>query len=199
MLMTSRLVRPLAIVASLIAMGAGAESFSDRLVQAALERTVHEVDYDGSYYAIDYPGGDVPANKGVCTDVLIRAYRTLGIDLQRLVHEDIANNFGAYPSQRIWGLKMPDTNIDHRRVPNLQAFFERNGVVLPITARAQSYQPGDLVTWRLPGNLPHIGIVSDRFTSDGSTPLVVHNIGAGPRLEDILFAYKITGHYRYEP
>ncbi|MEM8816749.1 MAG: DUF1287 domain-containing protein [Pseudomonadota bacterium] len=176
-----------------------ADSFESRLVTAALERTNHSVEYDGAYLSIPYPGGDVPADKGVCTDVLIRSYRKLDIDLQRAVHEDMAANFDAYPSRRIWGLSRPDTNIDHRRVPNLQTFFERNGEKLPATGDARDYLPGDLVTWMLPGNTPHIGIVTDRRSADGQTPLVVHNIGAGPKLEDMLFAYDITGHYRYAP
>lgn len=173
-----------------------ADAFSSRLVEAALERTSHSVWYDGSYVRIDYPGGDVPANTGVCTDVVIRAYRSLGIDLQQRVHEDIRQYFDQYPSRRIWGLKRPDTNIDHRRVPNLQAFFTRHGQSLPVSKRPESYQPGDLVTWMVPGNRPHIGIVVDRKSAAG-VPLIVHNIGYGPKLEDMLFDFPITGHYRY--
>lgn len=172
-------------------------SFSQKLVQAALERTKHSVIYDGSYHVIDYPGGDVPANIGVCTDVVIRSYRALGIDLQKLVHEDMRANFGLYPSRKIWGLKRPDKNIDHRRVPNLKVFFKRKGKALPVTKNPKNYQPGDLVTWMLPGNLPHIGIVTDQKNIFG-TPLIVHNIGQGPKLENILFSYPITGHYRFD-
>src|SRR5262249_39791688 len=128
-------------------------------------------------------------------DVVIRAYRAIGIDLQVLVHEDMLANFGSYPRQ--WGLSKPDTNVDHRRVPNLQKFFERAHAKVPSTAAAAEYLPGDLVTWMLPGNLPHIGIVSDRRASDTGRPLVIHNIGVGPKEEDMLFAYPITGHYRY--
>ena len=146
-----------------------------------------------------YPGGDVPADLGVCTDVVIRSYRKLGVDLQALVHRDMAANFNAYPSKRIWGLIRPDPNIDHRRVPNLQVFFTRQGKSLPISRNPQDYLPGDLVSWRLPGNLPHIGIVTDKFAADSGNPLIVHNIGAGPRIEDSLFSYDITGHYRYLP
>ncbi|MDO3383971.1 DUF1287 domain-containing protein [Gilvimarinus algae] len=171
-------------------------AFSQRLAAAAFERTEHRVVYDGRYIPMDYPGGDVPAGIGVCTDVVIRSYRALGIDLQERVHKDITAHFSAYPSRRIWGLTAPDSNIDHRRVPNLQAFFARHGEALAITDSAGDYLPGDLVTWMLPGNLPHIGIVSDRTTAAG-VPLVVHNIGAGPQLEDRLFAYPINGHYRY--
>ena len=175
-----------------------ADAFPSRLVEAALERTRHSVWYDGSYVRIDYPGGDVPADTGVCTDVVIRAYRALGIDLQQQVHEDMRQHFDQYPSLRIWGLKRPDTNIDHRRVPNLQAFFTRHGQSLPVSKRpeSESYQPGDLVTWVVPGNRPHIGIVVDRKSAAG-VPLIVHNIGYGPKLEDMLFDYPITGHYRY--
>ncbi len=125
-----------------------------------MERTRHTVVYDGSYYRIPYPGGDVPDNVGVCTDVVIRSYRALGIDLQELVHKDMTAHFDKYPSKRIWGLSRPDPNIDHRRVPNLQVFFERNGISLPVTGKAADYLPGDIVTWMLPGNLPHIGIVT---------------------------------------
>lgn len=171
------------------------DGFALRLVAAALERTTHRVTYDGSYRRIDYPGGDVPDGIGVCTDVVIRSYRAVGIDLQRLVHEDMTAHFGEYPPN--WGLRRPDANIDHRRVPNLQRFFERHGTALPVSEVASDYLPGDLVTWMLPGNLPHIGIVVDGRSRDGARPLVVHNIGAGPRAEDILFERPITGHYRY--
>jgi uncharacterized protein YijF (DUF1287 family) len=176
-----------------------AEPFEERLVDAALERTKHSVRYDGSYISIGYPNGDVPSNIGVCTDVLIRTYRALGIDLQQLVHEDIAAHFDLYPSRRIWGLARPDRNIDHRRVPNLQRFFTRHGVSLAVTHLSSDYRPGDIVTWMLPGNLPHIGIVSDQVNQQTGLPLIVHNIGAGPKLDDMLFHYPITGHYRYSP
>lgn len=171
------------------------EDFSAGLVAAALERTHHQVTYDGSYQRIDYPGGDVPGNIGVCTDVVIRSYRTMNIDLQKLVHEDMSAHFSAYPDH--WGLSRPDTNIDHRRVPNLQVFLTRQGLSLPVTSRAEDYQPGDLVTWMLPRNLPHIGIVVDELAGDNRTPMIVHNMGKGPVLEDILFRYPVTGHYRY--
>ena len=175
-----------------------ADVFSDRLVKAALERTQHTVYYDGSYVRIDYPGGDVPARTGVCTDVVVRAYRALDIDLQQRVHDDMRAHFDVYPSRRIWGLKRPDTNIDHRRVPNLQTFFTRHGHSLPVSDAPEAYLPGDLVTWTVPGNRPHIGIVVDRKSAAG-VPLIVHNIGYGPKLEDMLFDYPITGHYRYRP
>ncbi len=166
------------------------------LAEAALVRTTQNVVYDGSYHSIAYPGGDVPANIGVCTDVVIRSYRALGIDLQKLVHEDMRANFASYP--KIWGLKSTDRNIDHRRVPNLRVFFTRHGQSLPLSENPADYLPGDLVTWNLnkSGSLPHIGIISDQKSPEG-VPLVVHNIGAGPQIEDMLFDYKMTGHYRY--
>lgn len=170
---------------------------TEDFVSAAKDRLKHDVRYDGRYLGIKYPGGDVPDNIGVCTDVLIRSYRGVGIDLQQLVHEDMKANFDQYPSSRIWGLSRPDTNIDHRRVPNLQAFFEREGASLPISEDPATYHPGDIVTWMLPGNLPHIGIVVDQKSSDSSRFMVVHNIGRGPEMDDMLFDYKITGHYRY--
>ncbi len=165
------------------------------LVNAALERTKNLVIYDGSYKRIKYPMGDVSPLKGVCTDVVIRSYRKLGIDLQREVHLDIRSNFKKYPAN--WGLKKPDTNIDHRRVPNLRVFLSRHGKSLSVTKNSKDYKPGDLVTWKLDNNLPHIGIVVNKRSADGKRPLIVHNIGLGPRLEDMLFRYKITGHYRY--
>ncbi len=166
---------------------------------AAIERTNSDVEYDGAYISIAYPGGDVPANLGVCTDVVIRAYRMVGVDLQKEVHQDMAAHFGVYPSNRIWGLTKPDTSIDHRRVPNLRTFFSRKGTVLPVTGDPDDYLPGDLVTWLLPGNLPHIGIVTDLRNAGDAAPMIVHNIGAGPKLEDMLFDLEITGHYRYQP
>lgn len=171
------------------------EGFSERIVAAAIERTGHSVVYDGRYVEISYPGGDVPSEIGVCTDVVIRAYRSLGIDLQRDVHEEMKADFGAFPQH--WGLARPDPNIDHRRVPNLQALFERRGVRLEVTGDASDYLAGDLVTWMVAGSRPHIGIVTDRRSPDGERPLIVHNIGRGPELEDMLFEYPITGHYRY--
>ena len=176
-----------------------ADNFEARIVNAALARTKVNVRYDGSYLSIPYPNGDVPPNIGVCTDVVIRTYRALDIDLQKLVHEDMKANFDDYPSRRIWGLKGTDKNIDHRRVPNLQAFFSRHGETLRISSSAEDYLPGVLVTWILPGNLPHIGIVTDDFSKASGNPLVVHNIGSGPKLEDILLEFTITGHYRFEP
>ncbi len=183
----------------LLSSSSHSSTFSDQLVTAAIERTTHEVRYDGAYRAIGYPGGDVPVNIGVCTDVIIRSYRRLNTDLQQLVHEDMRANFSRYPSKRIWGLKRPDKNIDHRRVPNLQTFFSRHGQSLSVSKNAADYKAGELVTWMLPGNLPHIGIVTDKINSTSGQPMIIHNIGAGPKMEDMLFSYKITGHYRYQP
>ena len=174
---------------------AGELSLLDRFVAAAIERTNYQVKYDPSYFVLDYPGGDVPPDKGVCTDEIIRSYRVIGIDLQKEVHEDIKRNFHLYP--RKWGLQKPDRNIDHRRVPNLMTFFARKGESLPITANAADYLPGDIVTWDLGGGLTHIGIVVNVPSADPQRYMIVHNIGAGPKMEDVLFSWKITGHYRY--
>jgi uncharacterized protein YijF (DUF1287 family) len=140
--------------------------------------------------------GDVPADQGVCADEVIRAYRLLGIDLQRLVHEDMSRAFGVYPKR--WGLRAPDTNIDHRRVPNLATFFARHGQSLSVTDEPADYRPGDVIAWALPDGRPHIGIVTEQRSADGARPLVMHNIGLGPQIQDMLFVLKITGHYRYE-
>ncbi len=161
--------------------------------RAQIGVTLH---YDPSYARLAYPGGDVPVERGVCTDVVIRAYRTIGVDLQQLVHEDMRAHFSNYPNH--WGLRSTDHNIDHRRVPNLAQFFTRHGQALGTTSTDVEFLPGDLVTWRLPSGVPHIGIVSDR-TSAAGTPLIVHNIGAGTREEDVLRAFAVTGHYRYQP
>ena len=170
-------------------------SFYDRLADAALQLTKQSVTYDASYFKISYPNGDVPADKGVCTDVVIRAYRKLGIDLQKEVHEDMRVHFSTYPAK--WGLKRPDKNIDHRRVPNLMTFFSRYGIIKAITNKGNDYKAGDIVCWNLGGAITHIGIVSRKKSADGKRNLIVHNIGAGQVLEDCLFNYKIIGHYRY--
>jgi len=172
-------------------------TFFDKLSDAAIERTMHSVAYNPKYVKIAYPMGDVPANIGVCTDVIIRSYRRLGIDLQQRIHEDMQKNFSAYPAKKIWGSKKPDSNIDHRRVYNLQAFFKRFGETLPITDDAKDYQPGDLVTWQITPKFPHIGIMVEVGTEDPERYMVVHNIADGPQIDDILFAFPITGHYRY--
>jgi uncharacterized protein YijF (DUF1287 family) len=171
--------------------------FLQKLVAAAIERTHHIVRYDPAYVRIPYPNGDVPADTGVCTDEIIRAYRAVGVDLQKEVHEDMLHNFSAYPNQRRWLLARTDTNIDHRRVPNLMAFFSRKGESLAVSARVEDYAPGDLVTWDLGRNVPHIGIVVDRKSPQTGHCLIVHNIGRGPQMEDVLFNWRITGHYRY--
>jgi uncharacterized protein YijF (DUF1287 family) len=172
--------------------GAQAE-FLRKLVAAAVGRTTHTVRYDPAYVRIPYPNGDVPPDTGVCTDEIIRSYRAVGVDLQKEVHRDMVSNFVVYP--RRWQAR-PDSNIDHRRVPNLMVFFQRNGETLPLSARAEDYSPGDLVTRDLAPGVPHIGIIVDR-KSPGGRYLVDHNIGQGPKMEDVLFNWKITGHYRY--
>jgi uncharacterized protein len=170
--------------------------FLHRLSDAAIERTHHTIRYDPAYVRIPYPGGDVPPDTGVCTDEVIRSYRALGIDLQKEVHEDMEANFWKYPNHVRWMLMHTDTNIDHRRVPNLMVFFSRKGESLAITQNGPDYNPGDLVTWDLGGGVPHIGIVVDRKSASGRY-MIVHNIGQGPKAEDVLFNWKITGHYRY--
>ncbi len=168
----------------------------DKLSLASLELIHQKVTYDPSYFSIPYPNGDVPKNKGVCTDVVIRAYRKLGIDLQKEVHEDMKKNFSLYP--KIWGLKRTDKNIDHRRVPNLMTFFSRKGIVKSKTKNAKDYIPGDIVCWNLHGGITHIGIVINKKSKDGLRYMIVHNIGAGQVIEDCLFDFKIIGHYRYK-
>ena len=170
------------------------EGFYQNLSKKALLLTEENVTYDPGYFSIPYPNGDVPENKGVCTDVIIRAYRKMDIDLQKEVHEDMKVNFQLYP--KIWGLTRTDTNIDHRRVPNLMVFFERFGETLPTTKNDKDYLPGDIVCWNLGGAITHIGIVSSKKSFTGH-PLIIHNIGAGQVLQDCLFDYKIIGHYRY--
>ena len=171
-------------------------NFYKRLSDAAIELTKDKVTYDPRYYSITYPNGDVPASKGVCTDVIIRAYRKLGIDLQKKIHEDLRANFSKYPKK--WGMKSTDKNIDHRRVPNQATFFSRFGTVKKISDKGEEYLPGDIVTWDLGGGITHVGIVTDRMSSDKKRPLVVHNIGQGQVLQDCLFSYTITGHYSYK-
>lgn len=170
-------------------------SNTEILLNAARARTQNTEFYDSAYRVIAYPNGDVPDTLGVCSDLIIRAYRAINIDLQVLVHEDMAAHFSAYPTR--WHLKKADSNIDHRRVPNLQRYFERQGASLRISNNPADYKPGDLVTWALPGNLPHIGIVSNQHNKDGTRPMILHNIGAGPKEEDALMSYRITGHYRF--
>lgn len=174
--------------------------YSERLAQAAIDRLRYRVNYNGAYIPIGYPNGDVPQNIGVCTDTIIRSYRRLGVDLQRLVHEDISRAFYSYPNLPKWGLQGPDTNIDHRRVHNLKVFFTRHGQRLPVTGNPNDYRPGDLVTWSLGGDQEHIGIVVDqRSAADPRRFMIVHNIGEGEKMEDILFKMPISGHYRFFP
>ncbi len=182
---------------SLSAVPARADTaFINTVTEAAQAQTKERVVYDGRYVRLAYPGGDVPAGTGVCTDVVIRAYRKAGLDLQVAVHEDMKRNFSVYPKK--WGRREPDTNIDHRRVPNLMTFFERRGAALPMTRRAADYKPGDVVAWDLGGGVTHIGVVvADPLGA--AKPLIVHNIGAGPKREDVLFDWKVIGHYRYAP
>lgn len=171
------------------------EDFFHQLSDEAIKLTSQLVEYDPSYFSMDYPNGDIPANKGVCTDVIIRAYRKLDIDLQKEVHEDMEENFEDYPD--IWGLTKTDKNIDHRRVPNLMVFFSRHGEELIKSQQPEDYDVGDIVCWNLGGGITHIGIVVDKKSDDGKRNMVVHNIGQGQVLSDCLFDFEIIGHYRY--
>lgn len=174
----------------------GQSEFSEKLSEASLKLTEQDVVYDPSYFSIDYPNGDVPSDRGVCTDVIIRAYRTLSIDLQKEVYEDMKVNFDKYPKN--WGLYRPDPNIDHRRVPNLMTFFERHGTIKTITKNSDDYVPGDIVCWNLGSGITHIGIVVNRKSNDGQRYLIVHNIGNGQDLSDCLFDFEIIGHFTYK-
>jgi uncharacterized protein len=177
---------------------AAAKSAAQKLVAAAERQIGRTVIYDPAYVVLAYPGGDVALERGVCTDVVIRAYRDgLGLDLQRLVHEDMKAHFDAYP--KAWDLTKTDTNIDHRRVPNLQRFFARHNAQLAIPDDPSGFVAGDLVTMLLPGNLPHIGIISETSNETGRKPLIIHNIGGGAARDDVLGLYRITGRYRYLP
>lgn len=173
------------------------KTFEERLSNAAISIIDKNVVYTPDYVSIKYPNGDVPAKTGVCTDVVIRAYRKLGVDLQKEVHEDMKTNFNKYPNLKKWGLKTTDTNIDHRRVPNLEVFFERKGKKLAVTQNPNDYKTGEIVTWMIGGKLPHIGIITNKKSSDGKRPMIVHNVGGGQVLEDCLFSYDIVGHFRY--
>jgi uncharacterized protein len=165
------------------------------VVEGAIEQTRYTFGYDPSYVKIAYPGGDLPLEKGVCSDVIVRAFRKGGVDLQKEVHLDMERSFSAYPNK--WGLGKPDTNIDHRRVPNLMTYFNRMRKALTITDDPKDYLPGDVVAWDLGSGLLHIGIVTNTKSQGGQNPGVVHNIGAGAKLEDVLFSWRIIGHYRY--
>jgi len=172
-------------------------TFEEKLSEAAISIINPEIEYDPAYFSIAYPNGDIPKNKGVCTDVIIRSYRKLGIDLQKEVHEDLKSHFALYPNLKKWGLKSADKNIDHRRVPNLEVFFTRKGEKLIISENPKDYKTGELVTWMINGKLPHIGIVTNKKSSDGKRPMIVHNVGAGQVLQDCLFSYEIVGHFKY--
>lgn len=176
--------------------GYSQDQFARKLSEAALLLTQQEVSYDPAYYSLQYPNGDVPVDRGVCSDVIIRAYRKLGIDLQKRIHEDMESHFDLYPD--LWGLAHPDPNIDHRRVPNLMKFFQRYGEVKAISDESEDYVPGDIVCWNLGGAITHIGILVDRRSVDGKRYQVVHNIGAGQVMEDCLFDFRIIGHYVYQ-
>lgn len=165
------------------------------VAHAALQQTAYTLSYDPAYVRIAYPNGDLPRDRGVCSDVIVRAFRAAGVDLQKEIHEDMLRSFATYPHR--WGLAAPDANIDHRRVPNLMTFFARHGNSLSVTARREDYAPGDVVAWDLGGGLLHVGLVTDVPAPDGEGYAIVHNIGAGARLEDVLLNWKIIGHYRY--
>ncbi|MBI9103497.1 MAG: DUF1287 domain-containing protein [Spirochaetales bacterium] len=169
--------------------------FFIELAKAAEARTREKITYDGSYVSINYPNGDVDPSKGVCTDVIIRTYRVFGIDLQELIHLDMKSNFSKYPN--IWGSVSTDTNIDHRRVPNQMTYFKRKDASLPLSDLPADYSPGDIVAWDLGRGLMHIGMVSTRISDRTGNPLIVHNIGGGPKLEDCLFRFEVIGHFRY--
>ena len=187
---------PYLVLLAFVSIGLQAqEGFQSRLADSALVLTEQHVVYDPAYVQLDYPNGDVPPDRGVCTDVVIRAYRKLGIDLQKEVHEDMSSNFQKYPKN--WGLPGPDKNIDHRRVPNLMTYFSRHGTVKAKSRNASDYQPGDVVCWNLAGGITHIGIVSNELSEDGKRYQIVHNIGSGQVLEDMLFDFTIIGQYRY--
>lgn len=172
------------------------DSFFDQLADSAFSLTAQRVVYDPSYFVIDYPNGDIPEGKGVCTDVIIRAYRKFGVDLQKEVHEDMVSNFEKYPDK--WGLLKPDKNIDHRRVPNLMVFFSRFGKEKIISNNPADYHPGDIVVWNLGGGITHIGIVIKQKSADGKRFLIVHNIGNGQEVDDCIFQFEIIGHYSYK-
>ena len=174
----------------------GQENFYERLADSTFVLTKQRVRYDPSYFRIHYPNGDIPADKGVCTDVVIRAYRKMGIDLQKAVHEDMKAHFDKYP--KIWGMKTTDTNIDHRRVPNLMTFFTRHGTIKKKSSDPRDYAPGDIICWDLGKGVKHIGIVVNKKSADGSRYLIVHNIGGGQVLEDCLFRFTIIGHYQFD-
>ena len=190
-----------AVLMGFLCLGAGSAQAAPpahqvaQLVAGAVEQTGYTRLYDPAYVQLAYPGGDPPPDRGVCSDVVVRAFRRAGVDLQKDVHEDMVRHFGTYPNQ--WHLRAPDPNIDHRRVPNLMTFFTRMGKSVPISKRPEDYVPGDIVAWDLGNGVLHIGMVTDRRAPDSRDDEIVHNIGAGARLEDVLFSWTIIGHYRY--
>ena len=181
----------------LLAQFAQAQATPTAIVKAARQQVGVTRSYDPAYVRLAYPNGDVPADRGVCSDVVVRAYRKIGVDFQKLLHQDMAAHFKDYPA--LWGLSRPDSKIDHRRVPNLRRYLERQGKAVAVTDRSTDYLPGDIVSWRLPNGLAHVGIVSDRKVGFGllGRPLVIHNIGYGAQEEDVLFSWQQTGHYRW--
>jgi uncharacterized protein YijF (DUF1287 family) len=166
-----------------------------QMLDGAIAQAGVTTEYDPAYVALDYPGGDVPEKTGVCSDVVVRAFRKAGVDLQKEVHEDMKTARSAYPTR--WGAIGPDKNIDHRRVLNLMKYFERRGKSAPISDAAADYQPGDVVAWELTNGIDHIGIVTNMLSDSDDRYLIVHNIGAGTRIEDVVFAWTIKGHYRF--
>jgi len=195
MLMRKRVYRYISFLILFPFFSIAQSDFFSRLADSALTLTRQKVVYDLSYFPIAYPNGDVPKDKGVCTDVIIRAYRKMNIDLQALVNEDMRSHFSLYPNN--WRLKTTDRNIDHRRVPNLMRFFSRKGVVLPVSTQANDYRAGDIVCWQLSRGIMHIGLLVHQKSKDQQRPLVIHNIGDGQVMEDALFAFPVIGHYRY--
>ena len=193
--MTTSLTRTILLASLGLTFASSAQPALQTMIEGAKRQVGVTRSYDPAYRRIPYPNGDVPRETGVCTDVVIRAYRHAGTDLQVLVHEDMKAAFSAYP--QLWGAAGPDTNIDHRRVPNLATVFRRKGKALAVTRRGADYRPGDIVTWRLSSGVPHIGVVSDVPVRGTDRYLLVHNIGSGAQIEDVLFAYEVTGHYRY--
>ncbi len=172
-----------------------AQSNAEKVAQAAVQQVGVTLSYDPSYSSLKYPMGDVPASTGVCTDVVIRAFRAVGIDFQALVHQDMRRYFAAYP--KLWGLSRPDSNIDHRRVANLEVFLQRRGKQLKNSSNPKDYKTGDVVTWTLPSGRLHIGVVSAQLEPSQQRPLIVHNIGSGTQLEDVLFAWDLRMRFRY--
>lgn len=193
--MTVHFFRRLALSAVLLLSSVAWSQNNPAIVKAAKAQIGKTRLYDPAYVSLSYPKGDVPLDRGVCSDVVIRALRGSGQDLQQLVHEDMRQNFGQYPKN--WGLKSTDRSIDHRRVPNLETFFTRQKKSLPVSQNGRDYQAGDIVSWRLSNGLPHIGIVSDTLNAKKTHRLIVHNISSGAKEEDVLFKWKIIGHYRY--